>query len=484
MALPTNGFGLSVAPVAPRVPDNLGNFDSEAARRAQAQQIELYRQLANFNAEQKADQAGLALKAQQDTASQALVDPTIQDKLGALDVSTLKNRVTSGVLQGASPNLVRSGVLSAQADVGAQQAALGQQANLADLRARSKSEVADVQKKFSEAGQLADHDAEANALEDIERQYPWIAQLPEYKDQHELLKGHIAAARQRALELQKSAAAEDRAKIVAGGGVEKANIAGSTAREVAEIKAKGSPKEFSQLSDDYIKFTELAKEAEDADDKDMYEERARVAKQRMDAMNAPKGATGPAGSAAMQKAQMGAKRALDGANATLERLGPLIDRIIPRVTRTGGAGIGSILSAIPESDARALKADIDTLKANIGFNELNALRQQSPTGGALGQVSERELHFLQNVITSLDTGLAPDVLKANLARAKTDIQGSVQRLRDAYERDFGGAQPQAGAAPAAGASFASEADAAQAAASGQIKPGDKITINGQSGTWH
>ncbi len=32
--------------------------------------------------------------------------------------------------------------------------------------------------------------------------------------------------------------------------------------------------------------------------------------------------------------------------------------------------------------------------------------------------------------------------------------------------------------------FASEADAAKAAAAGQIQKGDKITINGQSGTWH
>jgi hypothetical protein len=31
--------------------------------------------------------------------------------------------------------------------------------------------------------------------------------------------------------------------------------------------------------------------------------------------------------------------------------------------------------------------------------------------------------------------------------------------------------------------FGSEADAAAAAKAGKIKPGDRITINGQTGTW-
>lgn len=44
------------------------------------------------------------------------------------------------------------------------------------------------------------------------------------------------------------------------------------------------------------------------------------------------------------------------------------------------------------------------------------------------------------------------------------------------------AHPAAAASPVH--SFASEAEASKAAAAGQIKAGDKITINGQAGTWH
>ena len=449
----TNGFTLSALPVAPTIPGNVGTFDSEAVRRAQSQQIALYKQLAAAGADREAQQAKLALEAQQATADQGLVAPTAADAAAKLDASTRTSKLRSSVLQEAAPDMQRSGVLSAKADVGAQEATLGQQQNIAALRDRSKSEVADVQKRFKEAANFADHDAEANALEEIERDYPWIAQLPEYKDQHELLKGHITAARQRALDLQKSKSAEERARIIADAGIGKTKEAGNTARDVAQIKANGVADPYERASKAYINATNMAAESEDPDEKEMYEEMARLANRRMEALNAAKAkvGTGTVAGVAAQKMALGARKSLDAAEASFLRTGPLIDRIIPRVTRGGGAGIGSILSAIPESDARSLKADIDTLKANIGFAELNNLRAQSPTGGALGQVSERELAFLQNVIASLDTGLAPDVLRANLARAKEDIAGSLKRLKDAYERDFGAPKESTagGAAPGA-----------------------------------
>ena len=176
----TNGFTLSALPVAPTIPGNVGTFDSEAVRRAQSQQIALYKQLAAAGADREAQQAKLALEAQQATADQGLVAPTAADAAAKLDASTRTSKLRSSVLQEAAPDMQRSGVLSAKADVGAQEATLGQQQNIAALRDRSKSEVADVQKRFKEAANFADHDAEANALEEIERDYPWIAQLPEY----------------------------------------------------------------------------------------------------------------------------------------------------------------------------------------------------------------------------------------------------------------------------------------------------------------
>ena len=75
---------------------------------------------------------------------------------------------------------------------------------------------------------------------------------------------------------------------------------------------------------------------------------------------------------------------------------------------------GGILKKIPGSDARALSNLLDTVKANIGFDKLQAMRKASPTGGALGQVSERELDFLQGVFGSLDQYGSAEDLTYNL----------------------------------------------------------------------
>lgn len=66
-------------------------------------------------------------------------------------------------------------------------------------------------------------------------------------------------------------------------------------------------------------------------------------------------------------------------------------------------GWGSLLSAIPGSSAKDLKALNDTIKANIGFDRLQRMRAESPTGGALGQVAVQELVALQSTIANLDT---------------------------------------------------------------------------------
>jgi hypothetical protein len=62
------------------------------------------------------------------------------------------------------------------------------------------------------------------------------------------------------------------------------------------------------------------------------------------------------------------------------------------------------------------------IKALIGFDELNAMRQASPTGGALGQVSERELAYLQSVAGALDPNQTEQAFRAQLAKVKAEIE--------------------------------------------------------------
>ena len=63
-----------------------------------------------------------------------------------------------------------------------------------------------------------------------------------------------------------------------------------------------------------------------------------------------------------------------------------------------GAGLAARIGGTNASDAAAL---IDTISANIGFDRLGQMRAESPTGGALGAITERELALLSAVLGSL-----------------------------------------------------------------------------------
>lgn len=112
-----------------------------------------------------------------------------------------------------------------------------------------------------------------------------------------------------------------------------------------------------------------------------------------------------------------------------------IDNVLPRVS-AATAGFASLTGAIPGTPAGDLARDIDTILANVGFNELQAMRDASPTGGALGQVSEREIAFLQSTIANLQTSQSPEQLRRNLIKLKRRIKEAQASIRKAYLRDI------------------------------------------------
>lgn len=98
-----------------------------------------------------------------------------------------------------------------------------------------------------------------------------------------------------------------------------------------------------------------------------------------------------------------------------------IDRTLGKITtmpgRTTGVG-GQVLSGIPGTEAHNVSKLLDTIKANAGFDQLNKMRQSSPTGGALGNVTERELALLQSTIGNLEQTQDEQQLGDNLRRVK------------------------------------------------------------------
>lgn len=71
-------------------------------------------------------------------------------------------------------------------------------------------------------------------------------------------------------------------------------------------------------------------------------------------------------------------------------------------------------AAFTGSDRANLEGYIQTLAANIGFDRLQRMREESPTGGALGQVAVRELLDLQATLGSLNLNQSADVVIKNL----------------------------------------------------------------------
>lgn len=102
--------------------------------------------------------------------------------------------------------------------------------------------------------------------------------------------------------------------------------------------------------------------------------------------------------------------------ATLANSTAVIEQIDSALEQTNGltVGLGGLLSVIPGTSARDLRSTLDTIQANIGFAQLQAMRDNSPTGGALGNVTERELNRLESVLDSLDQYQSEDGMRSAL----------------------------------------------------------------------
>lgn len=101
----------------------------------------------------------------------------------------------------------------------------------------------------------------------------------------------------------------------------------------------------------------------------------------------------------------------------------------------GVGGLANWLSYIPGSDASDVEKLTKTLQGNIAFKKLADMKAASPTGGALGAISERELDLLASNLGSIDPSLSFFLFKQNLdeieniaSRAREGIKEQVQLI--------------------------------------------------------
>lgn len=119
----------------------------------------------------------------------------------------------------------------------------------------------------------------------------------------------------------------------------------------------------------------------------------------------------------VEKKELAQEQVKQAAGITVDTINRAVTNIEDSPYPITGA-IGTALSYIPGSNAFNLSSQLDTIRSNIGFEALQKMRQSSPTGGALGPVSDTENRLLQSVLGSLRQGQDDDELKSNMNRIR------------------------------------------------------------------
>ena len=91
-----------------------------------------------------------------------------------------------------------------------------------------------------------------------------------------------------------------------------------------------------------------------------------------------------------------------------------LDIVQSNKTATGAPAL--ISRKIPESDGQALEGFVQSALSNVGLDTLQAMRENSPTGGALGQVPIQQQKRLEQVLGSLDITQRRDIVEDNIKR--------------------------------------------------------------------
>jgi hypothetical protein len=160
--------------------------------------------------------------------------------------------------------------------------------------------------------------------------------------------------------------------------------------------------------------------------------------------NAPPAAGGPP--IVVPGSNTKANEALTAKDAAVARYDETIAVAKRLLTNPGlNSIIGNIQGNIPETalslysqDAANALADYNTLLTTAGFQELQAMRDASPTGGALGQVAVEENKMLQKSAFSSSRTQAEAKFKQAVKDYISRMERSRNRVVSAFDRQFGG----------------------------------------------
>lgn len=100
--------------------------------------------------------------------------------------------------------------------------------------------------------------------------------------------------------------------------------------------------------------------------------------------------------------------------------------------------LGTVYGRTPsiDRDSQAAQQLYDQIIAQGQFNTLSALRQASPTGGALGNVSDRENQALRQAFGALGRVQSKEDFIAAIDRVINNIEGSRSIIKEAFDETY------------------------------------------------
>ena len=146
---------------------------------------------------------------------------------------------------------------------------------------------------------------------------------------------------------------------------------------------------------------------------------------------------------AEQKLQLG----LPQAKLRVESMGQNLDRLDAALNALhddkGVTNItGTIMGRTPNitNTATGAQAQLNSIKSQIFQSSLQAMREASKTGGAVGNVSDKEGDKLERTIAALDQAQGTPDFKKQLKKAVDQVRQSKALIDVAFQEQYGGVQ--------------------------------------------
>jgi hypothetical protein len=127
----------------------------------------------------------------------------------------------------------------------------------------------------------------------------------------------------------------------------------------------------------------------------------------------------------------------DTTAAELDRLAAAAQEIMDHPGLKGITGVSGKIPNFPGSEAANAEAKLNTLKSQTAFSVLQTMRNNSKTGGALGNVSDKEGELLQNNLAALDKAQSYEAYKASLQKIIDYASSGKARINSAYGMQYG-----------------------------------------------